>query len=137
MRFTCRTPAPATDPSPAGTVATVRSEAITAEKPARPGATARRTPTWQDEIRALELDAAARRSVEYRRAVALEYQEASEEVGFKGTMTLAGCGILWAIFFLLILSVWLPRLGWLIVPLLGFFLLLQMFRWVIPARKQE
>lgn len=92
--------------------------------------------TWQDEIRALELDAAARRSVEYRRAIVLEYQEANEEVGFKGTMTLAGCGVLWGIFFLLILSMWLPRLGWLIVPLLAGFLMLQLFRWIIPARKE-
>ena len=114
------------------------SGAITAEKPARrgPGAISQ-TVSWQDEIRALELDAAARRSVEQRRAILLEYQEASEEVGFKGTMTLAGCGVLWAIFFLLILSVWMPRLGWLIAPLLVGFLLLQLFRWIIPRQKQE
>jgi len=97
----------------------------------------RSLPSWHDEIRALELDTAARRSVEHRRALVLEYQEASEEVGFKGTMTLAGCGVLWGIFFLLILSAWLPRLGWLIVPLLAGFLVLQLFRWIIPARKQE
>ena len=77
------------------------------------------------------------RSVEHRRAVTLEYQEANEEVGFKGTMTLAGCGVLWGIFFLLILSAWLPRLGWLIVPLLACFLVLQLFRWIIPGQKEE
>ena len=46
---------------------------------------------WQDEVRCLELDDAARRSVERRRACTLDFQEVSEEVGFKGTMTLAGC----------------------------------------------
>jgi predicted dehydrogenase len=92
-------------------------------------------PTWQDEVRCLELDAAARRSVHYRRVSVMEYQEASEEVGFKGTMTLVGCGLLWGILFFLILSVWVPTLGWLIVPLLVIFLILQMLRWIIPGRK--
>src|SRR5205085_1981970 len=55
---------------------------------------------WQDAVRALELDDAARRSLERRRASTLEYPEASEEVGFKGTMTLVGCGMLWGILFL-------------------------------------
>jgi hypothetical protein len=53
--------------------------------------------SWEDEIRCLELDDAARRSVERRRSSVLEYQEASEEVGFKGTMTLVGCGLMWAL----------------------------------------
>ena len=61
-------------------------------------------PSWLDEIRAAELDDAARRSIERRRAVTLEYQEVSEDVGFKGTMTLVGCGLIWFIPVLLILS---------------------------------
>src|SRR5262249_21897550 len=40
--------------------------------------------TWHDAIRSLELDDAARRSGERRRASTLEYQEATEEAGFKG-----------------------------------------------------
>ena len=92
------------------------------------------TPTWQDEVRALELDDAARRSVERRRVNLMEYQEASEEVGFKGTMTLVGCGVLWAVLFLLIGAVWVPRLGWLILPLLLGFAGLQLLRWLIPAK---
>jgi hypothetical protein len=84
--------------------------------------------SWNDAVRCQELDDAARRSVERRRAHTLDYQEASEEVGFKGTMTLVGCGILLVSIVLLILSVWLPRVGWLIVPLLGGFLLLQTLR---------
>jgi predicted dehydrogenase len=89
--------------------------------------------TWQDEIRCLELDDAARRSVEKRRSSVMEYQEASEEVGFKGTMTLVGCGLLWGIVVLAILSAWFPGLGYLILPVLVVFLLLQILRWMIPA----
>jgi predicted dehydrogenase len=89
-------------------------------------------PTWLDEIRAAELDDAGRRSIERRRAVTLEYQTVTEDVGFKGTMTLVGCGLLWAIPVLLLASVWLPQVGWLIVPVLFGFLLLQLLRWLVP-----
>jgi len=51
----------------------------------------------------------------------LDYQEASEEVGFKGTMTLVGCGLLWALLLLLAASYWLPALRWVIVGLLVLF----------------
>jgi predicted dehydrogenase len=89
-------------------------------------------PDWQDAVRCLELDDAARRSVRYRRASALEYPEATEEAGFKGTMTLAGCGLLWLVLLLLIVANWVPKLGWAIVPLLIGFLLLQLLRWIVP-----
>jgi predicted dehydrogenase len=89
-------------------------------------------PTWQDEVRSLELDDAARRSAERRRVNLMEYQEASEEVGFKGTMTLVGCGMLWAVLALLIASRWVPWMGWLILPLLLVFIGLQLLRYVIP-----
>jgi predicted dehydrogenase len=91
-------------------------------------------PSWQDEVRCLELDDAARRSVERRRASALEYQEASEEVGFKGTMTLLGCGLLWGLLVLLLLAAWDRRFLWLVIPLLALFLGLQVFRWLIPRQ---
>jgi hypothetical protein len=81
------------------------------------------------------LDDAARRSVERRRASALEYPEASEEVGFKGTMTLVGCGLLWGALLLLVLSAWYPRLGWLVLPVLVLFLGLQLLRWIIPPNR--
>jgi predicted dehydrogenase len=87
--------------------------------------------SWQDAVRQMELDDAARRSVEKRRASALEYQEATEEAGFKGTMTLFGCGLLWASLILLVLSRWVPWIGWLIAPLFGVFLLMQLLRWVV------
>ena len=91
---------------------------------------------WQDEVRCLELDDAARRSVERRRATTLDFQEVSEEVGFKGTMTLAGCALLWCSLVLLIVSVWVPWLGWLILPAFGLFLLLQILRWVVPPQQK-
>jgi predicted dehydrogenase len=87
---------------------------------------------WQDAVRCLELDDAARRSVERRRASTLDYQEVSEEVGFKGTMTLVGCGLLWGVLAVVILAAWERRLLWLVVPVLLFFLGLQLLRWIIP-----
>jgi hypothetical protein len=92
-------------------------------------------PTWPDAIRGLELDDAVRRSIERRRASTLEYQEATEEAGFKGTMTLVGCSMLWAMLLLVVLSRWFPKLGWLIIPLLAVFLGLQLLRWVVPRAK--
>jgi predicted dehydrogenase len=89
--------------------------------------------TWQSAIRALELDDAARRSLSRRRVSTLEYPEPTEEVGFKGTMTLVGCGLLWTILVLAILASWFPWLGWAIVPVLFFFLGLQVLRWLVPA----
>jgi hypothetical protein len=98
----------------------------------------RRTLTWQDEVRCLELDDAARRSVERRRASTLEYPEATEEAGVKGTMTLVGCGLVWLFLLLLILSVWVPWLGRLIVPALFVFLVLQVGLWLISrGRRRE
>ncbi|HEV3263651.1 MAG TPA: hypothetical protein VG013_42845 [Gemmataceae bacterium] len=91
--------------------------------------------TWQDAVRALELDDAARRSIERRRTSALDYQEVSEEVGFKGTMTLVGCGLIWVMLLLWILSRWFRPLAWVILPLLVIFLGLQLLRWVIPANR--
>jgi predicted dehydrogenase len=86
-------------------------------------------PSWQDVIRALELDTSVRRSVTKRRADILEYPDATEETGFKGTMTLVGCGMIWVILLLLVLSFWKPWLGWFIVPVLAIFILLQGLRW--------
>ena len=63
--------------------------------------------------------------------------ETGEEVGFKGTMTLLGCGILWCILLLLVLSAWLPWLGRVIIPVLIVFLSLQLLRWVIPGKGRE
>jgi predicted dehydrogenase len=92
---------------------------------------------WLDETRALELDDAARRSARYHRAVTLDLQDATEEASFKGAMTLVGCGLLWLTLLLAILSIWLPALGWLILPVLGVFLTMQLLRWIVPEKKRE
>jgi predicted dehydrogenase len=89
--------------------------------------------TWQTAVRCMELDVAARSSLERRRVSSLDYPDVSEEVGFKGTMTLLGCGLLWGILLFLILSIWIPWLGWLIIPLLVFFLGMQLLRWMVPG----
>jgi predicted dehydrogenase len=115
-------------------------EAVTGQVPERhrPGG-AGGPLSWQDEVRCLELDDAARRSVGRRRASLLEYPEATEEAGFKGTMTLAGCGLLWAIILLVILShffppQWWKPLGWGIGVLLAVFLGSQLLRYLLPGR---
>ncbi len=90
--------------------------------------------SWADALRGLELDDAARRSALRRRSSTLEYQEATEEASFKGTMTLVGCGLLWLSLVLLILSAWIPKIGWVIAPVFAVFLVLQVLRWLIPAK---
>ncbi len=95
--------------------------------------------SWQDEVRCLELDDAARRSVGRRRASLLEYPEATEEAGFKGTMTLAGCGLLWLILLMLVLAHlvpprWRAVMGWGVVLLLVVFLGSQLLRYLLPGR---
>jgi predicted dehydrogenase len=103
--------------------------------PRHPVRTSARQLTWEDAVRSLELDDAARRSVQKRRASTMEYQEASEEVGFKGTMTLVGCGIIWLTIAIVIVAVWFPKAGWAVVPLLLVFLGLQAFRWIVPRSR--
>jgi predicted dehydrogenase len=93
--------------------------------------------TWQTAVRCLELDDAARRSMERGRVSTLEYPEATEEAGFKGTMTLVGCGLLWFSLLLLLLSAWVSWLKWAIVPLLIGFLGLQLLRWIVPGSRAQ
>lgn len=88
---------------------------------------------WMDEIRALELDDNFRRSIVRRKSQTLDLQEATEEASFKGTMTLVGCSMIWLSVALLILSVWMPKAGWLIPATFGIFILVQAFRWVLPS----
>jgi predicted dehydrogenase len=92
---------------------------------------------WHDELRALELDDAARRSAERGRSNTLDLQEATEEASFKGTMTLVGCSLIWLSVIVLIVSVWVPWLIWLIVPVFGAFLVMQTLRWVVPAQPEK
>ena len=48
--------------------------------------------------------------------------------------SLVGCGLLWSVILLLILSVWFPKLGWLILPVVAVFLALQFLRWFLPPK---
>jgi hypothetical protein len=90
---------------------------------------------WPDELRALELDDAARRSAERGRSSTLDLQEATEEASFKGTMTLFGCSLVWLSLILLILAaVWTPWIAWLIVPAFGLFLALQLLRLIVTNK---
>lgn len=92
--------------------------------------------TWEDAIRSLELDDTARRSVVRRRSGTLEYQEASETVGFKGAMTMTGCGLVWLMLLLVILANWFETAKVLILPLLVVFLGLQLLRYLIPQPRE-
>ena len=89
---------------------------------------------WEDELRALELDDGSRRSLERGRSSTLDLQETTEEASFKGTMTLVGCSLIWLAVVALILSFWIPWLALGIVPVFGFFLVLQALRWVLPEK---
>lgn len=92
---------------------------------------------WHDELRALELDDASRRSAEHGRGSTLDLQETTEEATFKGTMTLVGCTLIWLSAIVLILSAWVPWLFWFLVPLFGVFLTLQALRWVVPPQLES
>jgi predicted dehydrogenase len=108
-------------------------EAIRAEPPGPREDAGQDRLDWQDAVRCLELDDAARRSVEKRRASALEYPAATEEAGFKGTMTLIGCSLVWIVLLLVIAWSWVPQVRFVIAPLLVVFLVLQLLRYLIPG----
>ena len=67
----------------------------------------------------------------------MEYQEANEEVGFKGTMTLVGCSLIWLAVVVLIVSFWVHWVAWGIVPVFAIFLVMQALRWVLPEKKLD
>lgn len=83
---------------------------------------------WTDETRALELDDAVRRSLTYHRAYTLDLQQVNEEANFKGSMTLVGCGLMWAILVLLPLMAFVPWLGYVVVGAVAAFLAVQVLR---------
>ena len=91
--------------------------------------------SWQDEIRALELDDALKRSVEKRRSSSMDYAEVNEEASARGTITLIGCGMIWLMLLIFGLSIWVPWIRWLVVPMLVGFLALLAFRWFVERTK--
>lgn len=78
--------------------------------------------------RQFELAEAVQRSLTKHRAVALTYDEISEEAGFKSVMASTGCGLVWALLLLVILAgAGVPFVQYLAAPVLLVFLLLQLF----------
>ncbi len=120
------------DPWPALVAEFEAAVALSRQTPKERAAAPRPLLTWQDTVRAVELDDAARRSVEKRRSSVMEYQEASEEVGFKGTMTLVGCLVIWLLPLVVLATIYIPQLSVLIAAVLAAFLGLQLLRYVIP-----
>jgi len=90
--------------------------------------------TWQDEIRVCEWADALRRSVAKQKISTLDYQDTSEEVGAKGTLTLIGCGMVWIILLLALIAIWQPLVLWGVVPLLVLFLALAVVNWLAQKR---
>lgn len=91
---------------------------------------------WEDEVRALELDDAVRRSILMRRSSELDELDVGEEVNFKSTMTLVGCSLIWASIAVLVLSIWIPWAAWIIAPAFLVYLGLQLLRWIVPASEK-
>jgi predicted dehydrogenase len=141
------------DPWPPLVVEFEAAVALAQKKQEERAAAPRPLLTWQDTVRAVELDDAARRSVEKRRSNLMEYQEASEEVGFKGTMALIGCLVVWLLPLVWLLTKLMPKIGWvqlpggfwiyipdpvwLIVLPLAVFLGLQLLRYLIPKTPRK
>jgi myo-inositol 2-dehydrogenase/D-chiro-inositol 1-dehydrogenase len=93
--------------------------------------------SWVDETRCLELFDAARTSARRRRVVPLDYEASSEEANFKSAMTTLGCGLLLMLMVLFFAMPLVPGLKYIFLPLLVVFLLLQLFRWVVPSGNAE
>lgn len=97
---------------------------------------------WLDAIRAMELAEAVQRSLSRRRMIELRPDEHSEEAAFKGTMAMVGCGLLLLSVPLFALGVFasqfkiplLSYLNFLILGVLAIFLMLQFFRFLVPAK---
>ena len=96
-------------------------------------------PDLLDGTRALELAAAAARSLRRGRTIDLHYEEISEAGNFKSVMTSAGCLLLLAILVVLPVALagpaiglpWTIYLAWALPPLLVVFVILQLFRFAV------
>lgn len=85
---------------------------------------------WQDEIRVCEWDDALRRSIIKRKVSTVDYQEISEEVGSRGTLTLIGCGMVWLMLLLAFVAIWQPLVLWGVIPLLIVYFVLLLLNWL-------
>ena len=96
-------------------------------------------PDLLDGTRAMELAAAAGRSLRRGRTIDLHYEEISEAGNFKSVMTSTGCLLLLSILVVLPLALAGPALGlpwtiylaWAFPPLLVLFTMLQLFRFAV------
>lgn len=89
---------------------------------------------WITSTRSVEIADAIERSLAKRRTISLNYELASESVAFRSVMTPVGCGLLFGATIFAVLMVPLHRwiafdrtIGWLILPVVVVFLLLQLF----------
>lgn len=102
-------------------------------------------PDWVDACRAVELADSIQRSLEKGRTVELHYEDYTEAGTFKGTMTSLGCGLLWASSLVLVLGVVaagfrLPLADYwpyLLLLVLGGFLLLQLLQFAFPGKQSQ
>ena len=93
---------------------------------------------WTAAFRQIELAEAVDRSLDRHRAVDLAFEEISEETSFKSIMTMFGCGLIWAAIVVGILAAaGVPYVGYVLLPVLVWFLLLQGFGLVYRGRSTE
>ncbi len=101
-------------------------------------------PTWTDACRDVELAEAIHRSLAKGRTIELHDEEHSEHGTFKGTMASLGCGLLLASLVVLVLAAALAKITgnelfgrapYLILGLLGVFLLMQLLKLVFPREE--
>lgn len=91
---------------------------------------------WRAATRSIELAEAVERSLQKGRAVDLTYDEVTEEASFKSVMTMIGCSLVWLTLLVAILAAaGVPYVGYLVLPALVVFVLLQSLRRV--ARRQS
>ncbi|HEY1603327.1 MAG TPA: hypothetical protein VGG64_27235 [Pirellulales bacterium] len=102
-------------------------------------------PSWPDACRDVELTEAITRSLAKGRTIELHDEEHSEHGTFKGTMTSLGCGLLVASLMVLVIGATLAKLTgnaffgyapYLILIILGLFLLMQSLKLVFPHDEQ-
>ena len=101
-------------------------------------------PTWPDACRDVELSEAIARSLAKGRTIELHDEEHSEHGTFKGTMTSVGCGLLVASLVVLLVAAALAKITgnaffgyapYLILGVLGLFLILQSLKLVFPSER--
>lgn len=102
-------------------------------------------PDWIDAARDIEITETIDRSLARGRTIELHFEDYSEEATFKGTMTSLGCGLLVAALAALIVAAIAAQAGvtwagyylYVLLGVLGLFLLLQLLKLVFPSRTDD